>query len=163
MIRRMKETDLEDVMELYAGARAFMKRIGNGTQWKDSWPPREVIEEDLEKQRIHVLEEDGTILAVFMYVYGDHAEHDYDVMVSGEWLLDGPYGVVHRIAAREGSHAGRECLRWAIRESDGHLRIDTHKNNAAMIHTLRTLGFTECGIIRLSNGEDRIAFEIISA
>ena len=44
--------------------------------------------------------------------------------------------------------------------SKGHLKIDTHEDNAAMRHVLVSLGFSERGVILLKNGEPRIAYEI---
>ena len=147
-------------MQIYASARSFMKRIGNAAQWKDSWPPREIIEQDIADGNAYAVEAEGVLKGVFVCWYGEHAEPTYDEIYDGSWLSDGPYGVVHRIAAAEGSHAGRFALQWAI-EQYGHMRIDTHENNAAMIHTLNRLGFSRRGIIYLKNGEARIAFEVI--
>ena len=159
IVRQLREEDLDEAMEIYASARAFMKRIGNGTQWKDSWPPGEILEQDIKNGNAYAVEEDQALKGVFVYWYGDHAEPTYDQIYEGSWMQEGPYGVVHRIAAKEGSHAGRFALQWA-KEQCGHMRIDTHENNAAMIHTLEQLGFSRRGIIYLENGESRIAFEV---
>lgn len=160
IVRQLREEDLEEAMRIYASARAFMKRIGNGSQWKDSWPPREILEQDIRNKNAYAVEDSNTLKGVFVYWYGDHAESDYDQIFEGSWMQDGPYGVVHRIAALEGSHAGRFALRWAMKQC-GHMRIDTHENNKAMIHTLEQLGFSRRGIIYLKNGESRLAFEVI--
>ena len=159
IIRAMKEEDLPAVMDIYAGAREFMKRIGNPNQWRDSWPPRDVIEQDIQDGIGYVVEENGTICGAFACWYGDHPEPTYDRIYNGSWITEGPYAVIHRIAAIEGSHAGRYAIEQTI-DRYHHVRIDTHHDNAAMRHTLKRIGFTECGIIYLENGEERVALEI---
>ena len=57
IVRQLREEDLDEAMEIYASARAFMKRIGNGTQWKDSWPPREILEQDIKNGNAYAVEE----------------------------------------------------------------------------------------------------------
>lgn len=159
-IRLMETKDLPAVEQLYAEARAFMRRIGNGSQWKDSWPPRERIEQDITEQTGYVVEQYGELAAAFACWYGDHAEATYNTIYDGAWLSDSPYAVIHRIAAKENSHAGAHAIKWVI-EQYKHVRIDTHENNSAMRHRLFMLGFQECGRIILENGEDRIAYEYI--
>ena len=74
-----------------------------------------------------------------------------------------PYGVVHRIAARAGSGAGKFAIDWAFHQC-GHLRIDTHGDNLVMQKVLEGLGFTRCGIIYIEEDNDpRIAFEKVTA
>lgn len=159
-IRLLKTEELDEALVIYENARAFMRRIGNVNQWKDNWPPLEVLQDDIEKHQLYGVFHDDVLAGVFAYWYGDHAESTYDVIYDGEWQCDRPYGVVHRIAVVEESGAGKEAIRWAIRSANGHLRMDTHEDNAAMRHVLESLGFHQCGIILLTNGDPRIAFEI---
>jgi acetyltransferase, GNAT family len=39
------------------------------------------------------------------------------------------------------------------------LRIDTHKDNAPMLHNIRKHGFAYCGVIHTDNGSERLAFQ----
>ena len=159
-IRLLREEELDAAMNIYAGARAFMRKIGNKDQWGDSWPPRSVLEEDIQKKRLYAVTDDNELKGVFAWWYGPHAEDTYNTVYGGEWISEEPYGVVHRIAAAECSGAGKEAIRWAIKASKGHLKIDTHEDNAAMRHVLKSLGFSERGVILLKNGEPRVAYEI---
>ena len=102
----------------------------------------------------------STFSCIYAWNLAVYDAETYDVIYDGEWQCDRPYGVVHRIAAAEESGAGKEAIRWAIRSANGHLRMDTHEDNAAMRHVLESLGFHQCGIILLTNGDPRIAFEI---
>ena len=159
-IRKTQPSELSAVMDIYAHARKFMASTGNATQWGDSWPPRELIESDIAAGKSRVCVDGDRILAVFFYDFGENAEPDYDVIYDGEWLGNGPYGCVHRIAtSSEGTGAGRFCLDWAFRQS-GDLRIDTHENNKVMQHALTSLGFVYCGMVRVKEDTvPRMAFE----
>lgn len=158
-IRKGTAEDLEEIMNLYADARQFMVDTGNPRQWAArNWPPRSLIEQDIARGKCHVCEE-GVILAVFFYDYGHRIDPCYDVIAEGNWINDKPYGVVHRIAARAGSGAGKFCINWAFAQC-GHLRIDTHGDNKVMQRTLEKLGFQRRGIIYVQEDNDpRIAFE----
>lgn len=160
-IRKAEFADLPRLLEIYRAARKFMVEHGNPRQWAASgWPPDDRILKDIEEQRSFVCEEEGHIGAVFYYIFG--AEDPTYAEIEGSWLDESPYGVVHRIAT-DGSLKGAAefCLRWAI-EGSGHLRIDTHPDNANMLGLLKRLGFTQCGTIHVEEDRDpRYAFEII--
>ena len=40
VIRRSRPEQLDEIMEIYAGARTFMAEHGNPTQWGPPLPPR---------------------------------------------------------------------------------------------------------------------------
>ena len=161
-IRKTKVTDLDTVMDIYAAAREFMVATGNPRQWAArAWPPREKILGDIEQERSYVCLQGEEILAVFFYQYGHDIDPTYRKIVDGNWISDGPYGVVHRIAACAGSGAGKFCINWAF-DQCGHLRIDTHGDNRVMQKVLENLGFTRCGTIYIEEDNDpRIAYEKI--
>ena len=156
-IRELNESELPEALILYENARAFMRRIGNETQWRSGWPPESVLKEDIEKHRLYGVFEDGKLRAVFAYWFGRNAEPSY-CEIDGKWPDNEAYGVIHRIAAAEGSGAGKAALREGIEKSGGHLRIDTHEDNKAMRHVLESMGFRHCGIIYLPDGSPRHAY-----
>lgn len=163
-IRPTRSEELDEVMGIYAHAREFMAANGNPTQWGPTgWPPRELIERDIEAGDSYVaLTEDGRIAAVFYYVYGEDVDPCY-VQIDGAWLDPSAYGVVHRIASAQIARgAGRACIAWAI-ERSGHLRIDTHEDNAPLRGLLASLGFAECGTIHVMEDDmPRLAFEWVA-
>ncbi len=161
-IRKSTMTDLDTIMALYARAREFMVLTGNPRQWAArNWPPRELITQDIVRGKSYVCMNEEEILAVFFYDYGEDIDPTYRHIHEGRWIAEGPYGVVHRIAAKAGSGAGKFCIDWAFRQSN-HLRIDTHGDNRVMQKVLLGLGFTRCGIIYIEEDNDpRIAFEKI--
>ena len=42
-IRKATMNDLPDILAIYAYAREYMKEHGNPDQWKDNYPPLELL------------------------------------------------------------------------------------------------------------------------
>ena len=161
-IRHSTEYDLPRIMDIYAFARAFMAAHGNPNQWGPTqWPPEALIREDIRRGHSYVCESDaGDVIGTFFFIQGADIEPCYRNITDGAWLDDSPYGVVHRIAG-DGSQKGigAFCLNWAY-EQCGHLRIDTHGDNAVMQGLLKRLGFAHCGTIYVEEDDDpRLAYE----
>ena len=160
-IRHSRKEDIPRMMEIYAIARQFMADHGNPTQWGPSrWPPRELLEADIESGRSYVCEHEGRIVGTFFFDFGEDVEPTYGVIYDGACRYDGPYGVLHRVAA-DGSMkgVGKCCLDWAYAQC-GHLRVDTHGDNIVMQNLLEKNGFTRCGIIYIvKDPYPRIAYE----
>jgi hypothetical protein len=195
-IRPAVAADLPRLMELYAAARAFMRRRGNTVQWVGGYPSAELVAAGIAagEQRVLVTEECGTadaggggldygrnggglgyavsgdarstadvggserIAATFWFAPGP--EPTYARIEGGPgWLDDAPYGVVHRLAS-DGSvgGVGERCLGWALARC-GNLRVDTHESNAVMQRLLARMGFTRCGVVLMSDGTPRDAFQ----
>ena len=158
-IRRTTEEDLPRVLELFAGARAFMRQNGNPTQWGDSYPAPDLILEDIRSGGSHVCLDEGRIVGTFYFAPGP--DPTYSRIEGGSWLQDSPYSVVHRVVS-DGSRKGIAsfCLQWCAAQQP-HLRIDTHRDNIPMQKTVEKNGFVRCGIIFLANGSERLAYERI--
>ncbi|MEY8337226.1 GNAT family N-acetyltransferase [Lachnospiraceae bacterium 62-35] len=157
-IRRTEKKDLDQLMEIYEMARAFMAENGNPNQWGLSYPDRALLEEDVEEGNSYVCVDDGgEILGTFYFRIGD--DMTYHVIQDGAWLNDEPYGVIHRIAsaARSKGVAGF-CLNWCL-ERCTNLRIDTHRQNIPMQRFLEKNGFIPCGTIFTDDGTKRIAYQ----
>ena len=161
-IRKTTPEDFEQVMKIYARARDFMAQTGNPRQWGIThWPPEELIRQDIAQGDSYVCDENGRVIGTFFYRCGRDVEPLYCSIEEGAWKDDGPYGVVHRIAA-DGTvkGTGAFCLDWAYEQSGHHLRIDTHGDNKVMQNLLTKLGFVPCGTIYVEEDDDpRIAFE----
>ena len=156
MIRRAVPSDLPDILEIYAIARRFMAQAGNPDQWRDVYPPEDLVQDDIRQGFCHVCVLDGRIQGVFAAMCWD--DPDYQV-IQGAWLNDRPYGVVHRITSAPGTRGVASfCLAWCFAQC-GNIRIDTHRNNIPMQKTLIKNGYRVCGTIYLENGDERIAFQ----
>jgi len=155
-IRKTTLADLDAVMQIYAYARAYMQESGNPNQWFNNHPPQDVIEDDIQAGLSYVCEDDGQIAAVFYFNVEDEPTYNN---IDGKWLNTRPYGVVHRIARAPGAKgAGAFCLKWC-EAAHPNIRIDTHRDNAAMLRLLDKLGYVYCGIIWLENGDERLAYQ----
>lgn len=159
-IRKTTRTDLPELMDLFAEARVFMAEMGNATQWVDGYPSRAQIEEDMERGYSYVCEAQGEILGTFYFPPGP--DPTYIRIDGGAWLNDAPYHVIHRIATKGGTTGVASfCLEYC-KSLDAHIRIDTHRNNVPMQNFLKKHGFVYCGIIYLENGDERLAYQLIS-
>lgn len=141
-IRKAKAEDLDTVMDIYGRARQFMRNHGNGDQWGDSYPYREMVEEDL--GHMYLCVDRGQVGCVFYFAV--EQDGDYDT-IDGAWLDERPYGVVHRLASAGTVKGTAEfALNWAFART-GNIRIDTYKTNIPMQRLLEKCGFSLCGTI----------------
>lgn len=157
MIRPARAEDLPALTPIYDAARRFMAEHGNPTQWAATgYPDRQDLEEDLARKQLYVFEENGVLHGAFVLQFGEEPNYRE---IDGAWLSDAPYGTIHRVAS-DGAVPGLfdACLAFC-REKIGHLRIDTHENNAVMRHLITSRGFLPCGTIWVEDGTSRLAFE----
>jgi RimJ/RimL family protein N-acetyltransferase len=160
MIRKADKQDLQAIWEVYHDAQDFMRQTGNPNQWGNFYPTDEMLEGDIEHDRLYVIIREGLICGVFFFDLGP--DPWYALIDDGQWISDQTYGVIHRVAARKG-HKGifKECLDFAWGKIQ-HLRIDTHEDNKVMQHVLEKYGFQRCGIVYVHERKSpRIAFEKI--
>lgn len=162
-IRPARETELDAVLELRDRAREFMRSYGNTTQWPDGTPPRFRFENDLAGGHLYVVvaaedvdKENPELLGAMSIVPSPDPTY---AEIDGAWIGQEPYHSAHRVmVAKAGMGLGRRMLAWAY-ENFGHLRIDTHADNAPMLGCIAASGFTRCGIVIVEDGTERIAFE----
>ncbi len=155
-IRKATLAELDRIMMIYDGARSYMREQNNPTQWGGGYPSRELIREDIERERCHVCEEDGEILGIFYYAEEKDPTYAH---IDGTWQNDRPYGVLHRIAvAARGRGVASFCFEECFARCKN-LKVDTHRDNIPMQRALEKNGFTLCGTIYLENGDPRLAYQ----
>ena len=162
MFRGARHSDLEQILDIYARARKVMAASGNPTQWGDSYPPREMLEEDIDANRLFIYTVNGRLEAVFAFILGP--DPTYAKIEGGKWLNDTlPYGTIHRLASA-GHRKGvtDEVITWCLEHCES-LRADTHEDNKIMQRLLEKNGFARCGIILADDGKPRIAYQKLSA
>lgn len=145
-------------MAIYASARKFMQEHGNPNQWINGYPSEEYILQEINDKHSFVCEDgEGAIVGTFCFIIGE--DPTYAHIENGEWLNDAPYGTIHRIASN-GKEKGisERCIQWCYAQHNN-IRVDTHRENLIMQHILKKNGFKECGIIYVSNGTPRIAYQ----
>lgn len=159
MIRRAVNADLKSILNIYAGARKFMADHGNAGQWGESYPPVDMIEADLEAEKLYVIERESKLCGVFYFAVEE--DPTYGRIDNGSWKSDEPYGVIHKVAAAEGERGVvAECVAWC-KQTIGHLRIDTHEDNKVMQRAVAKQGFELCGTVYVRDGSPRLAYELI--
>ena len=158
-IRPATYDDVPVLLAIFYYARQQMIWDGNPDQWGDNYPSREQVEEDVQRGVSYVIEQDGGVCATFVFVEGD--DPTYDIIDDGAWLNDLPYGTIHRIAS-SGKIKGvfGYVLDWCT-ERCNNIRIDTHHDNARMLHLIEKYGFTRCGIIYTRDHSPRVAYQKI--
>ena len=157
-IRLTTYADIDALMTIFAHARVQMVADGNPTQWGDGYPSREQIESDIQRGVSYVVEHNGQPCATFVFIIGKDPTYAY--IEDGKWLDDTlPYGTIHRIASN-GEQRGvfHSVLNWCSVQCPN-IRIDTHQDNARMIHLIEQAQFTRCGIIYTRDNSPRIAYQ----
>ena len=146
-------------MELFTAAKGIMRSDGNMTQWEDGYPNEEIVRSDINKGGAHIVEREGRAVGYFALLPSPEPTYS---SIQGKWLDDAaPYFVIHRIASSSATHGiFQEIIEYAASVSPN-LRIDTHRDNRIMRHVIEKAGFTYCGVINLSDGSERLAFQII--
>ncbi len=161
MFRGARRSDLDEILKIYAHARKAMADSGNPTQWGSNFPPQELLEEDIDSNRLFLYLINGELEGVFTFILGP--DPTYARIEDGKWLNDTlPYGTIHRLASagrRPGVAA--EVITWCLEHCES-LRADTHADNKIMRHLLEKNGFTKCGIIHVADGTPRIAYQKMS-
>jgi len=157
IIRKAIRSDIDEVMEIYASARAFMREAGNATQWGSGYPTRQIIESDIDSECGFVVLENGEIVGAFFFRIG--IDPTYIKIYDGEWLSDDEYGVIHRIALKYRGRGIADFIYNHCFSIINNLKIDTHRDNLPMQKSLAKNGFKYCGVIYLENGDERIAYQ----
>ena len=168
IIRRSTEKDLDALMPIFDEARGTIAKLGID-QWQDGYPSREVIGDDIRRERSYAVEREGAVCGTFVLV--EDGEPTYDKIYEGHWLTgddSADYVAIHRVAiavAKRGSGISTAMIEFAADHARaagrGSLRIDTHEGNVVMRRMLEKNGFSYCGVIYLQSGASRVAYEKI--
>ncbi len=157
IIRPSNLQHIDAIMAIYDKAKEFMRRHGNPTQWREGYPPRDLIVAEISQGRHFSCFYGHDIVGVFSFIMGEDSTYGY--IEDGAWLNDAPYGTIHRLAS-SGVVPGiaGACIEWCAKRC-GNLRADTHRDNLVMQHILLRHAFVRCGIIYVQNGSKRIAYQ----
>lgn len=156
-VRKARHNELGAILDIYEGAREFMRKNGNPTQWGDGYPHPDTVKADISEGRLHVICENDELFGVFAFING--RDPDYDC-IDGEWLNSLPYAAIHRVASA-GKRGGMMaiCVEYCLNVCPN-LKIDTHADNLPMQRSLERLGFTRCGIVYIERAGERIAYQL---
>lgn len=158
-IRPATPEDIDTILRIIDEARTIMRESGNMTQWSDGYPSREIILSDIALDQAYVCTVGPETVGYFCFIKGDDPDPNYSVIEAGQWLDDLPYGVIHRLASgRQVKGIAQAAFDFAFSQINN-IRVDTHRENLPMQHYLKKNGFVYCGIIHVSDGTPRDAFQ----
>ena len=156
IIQTASLSDMENITQIYAQARAFMVSHGNPSQWGNNYPDKMQLLADISERKLYTLSDTHGIHGVFYFSI--ERDPTYEIIYDGSWHCDRPYGVIHRIAADGSGGILKAAVDFAAEKSD-YLRIDTHADNLIMQNALAKLNFEVCGTIVLADGSYRTAYD----
>ena len=86
MVRNAELKDLNEILRIYESARLYMKNTGNPSQWDDSFPPPSMIEADIRKRTLYIVERGRKICGVMEFHIGE--EPYYAILDEGAWRYE---------------------------------------------------------------------------
>ena len=171
MVRLANINDLDVVVEVINDAKKLFKSEGSD-QWQDTdnYPSRETMRTDLERNELYVKVIEEKVVGCV--VLSKLEEKAYEGIYDGEWLTNGHYMVLHRIAVRNGYYnkgIAKELLSEIIKvakESNAvSIKVDTKITNVRMMKLLQKVGFKVVGKIKLLRDgvidKERTALELV--
>ncbi|MGX7106307.1 N-acetyltransferase [Hutsoniella sourekii] len=158
-IRKAIYQDIPLILEIFAVGRQIQREVSGIRQWADGYPGPEMVEEDIQQGFAYVCVDDSDLpVAYFCLQTGIDP---YYQEIAGEWLNDGPYVTIHRVASNgQIKGAGRYCLTWVL-DHYSNVRIDTHQDNIPMTKLIESLPFSFCGVVTVADGTQRNAYQFI--
>ncbi|VTR40477.1 GNAT family N-acetyltransferase [Sphingobacterium thalpophilum] len=160
-IRKATQQDKGRIWEIIQQAIALRKEQGS-RQWQDGYPHEEVVQSDIDKGYGYVVEM-GTKIVGYVAIIFD-IEPAYTA-IEGQWLSDGKYVGIHRLASAQDPHikgVGTAIMKAVEEIAVGHevysIKVDTNFDNAGMLHVFDKLGYQYCGEVYF-RGAARRAFE----
>jgi len=158
-IRKSTPEAITEIMNCIDTARKLMRESGNNIQWTNGYPSKELMLESIEKGLNYLICNNNEIVATFDFIIDD--DPNYSFIENGNWLNDEKYGVIHRLASNgKAKGVAQFCFEWCFSQFPN-IRIDTHESNLPMQKVLEKLGYQKCGIIYVSDGTPRLAFQLV--
>ncbi|MGB5823776.1 MAG: GNAT family N-acetyltransferase [Proteocatella sp.] len=161
--RKSVESDAERILEILGMGRNYLKLQGID-QWQDEYPNLDTIYADIKEGVGYVGTIDDTVSGYLAIVFD--IDVNYNKIYNGAWLSDKPYGVVHRVAIDDnyrGQNIAYKMMDFAqmlaLEKGIEIMKIDTHRDNTVMQKLISKMKYNYCGIIYVSDGTQRLAYE----
>ncbi|ANZ65156.1 GCN5 family acetyltransferase [Secundilactobacillus paracollinoides] len=167
-LRQATQADLPSITSIIHDAKGFLKQQGID-QWQDGYPADDDLKNDIDEGITYVLVVDGTVAGTAALHQG--IDVNYLTIDDGEWQTGtlARYTAIHRIAVSShfrGQHLANRLMSGLITISSilGYrdVRIDTHPDNQAMQHVIKTSGFNYRGKVYMHDSKAlRYAYELV--
>ncbi|ASW73729.1 GCN5 family acetyltransferase [Chryseobacterium piperi] len=163
---KLRKAEIEDkniIWEILQQAIERRRKDGS-SQWQDGYPNQDTVESDIAKGFGYVLTVDGEVAIYAALIFNDEPAYS---TIEGEWLSDGEFLVIHRVAVFE-KFAGQGLVKKLFDHIEDFtktngvqsIKVDTNYDNIAMLKILEKQGYSYCGEVVLAGGV-RKAFEKI--
>jgi len=160
-LRLANISELDTIWVILQDAIAQRKRDGS-EQWQNGYPNKETVIKDIQENCGYVLVENESVVAYAAIIFD--IEPNY-AEITGQWLSNGDYTVVHRVATAEAvkgkgvaTHLFKLIEELSLSKGIFSIKVDTNFDNQPMLHILKKLNYTYCGEI-FFGGATRMAFE----
>ncbi len=131
-------------------------------QWQGKEPSFKTIENDIKNKHFYLLSDKHNLIGGAALLSKDDA---YDHLLSGSWLNQDPYQVIHRFFIHPQFHGkklgkilltGIEDIVW--QKGITNIRVDTHEKNSPMRGLLKSIGYLEVGRVNLPLAGERLVY-----
>jgi ribosomal protein S18 acetylase RimI-like enzyme len=124
-------------------------------QWDEIYPSREILEKDIEREEIYVIEVDGRVAGLI--VMNEDQSPEYVAMA---WAFAGRALVIHRLTIAP-AHQRRGLAsrlmdfaeEFATTQGYDCIRLDAFTRNPAAFNLYESRGYRNAGIVRFRKGE----------
>ena len=163
--RKASAADIPAIWEILQQAIQRRKKDGSN-QWQDGYPNLDVVKNDIDKGAGFFLTEGVAIAGYSAVLINDEPAYS---AIEGEWLTNGDFVVLHRIAISEkyiGKGLSKRILSFiedfAIAHNIYSIKADTNFDNPAMLKIFEDLAYVYCGEVYF-RGAARKAYEKVLA
>lgn len=160
-LRKATPSELPFIWEILQQAIQQRKQDGS-EQWQNGYPNEQTVYDDIANGYGYVLVENNVVIAYAAIIFGE--EPAYNV-ITGKWLTNDDYAVVHRVATSNAvkgkgiaTHLFKMIEDLCIEKKVYSIKVDTNFDNIPMMKIFDKLNYVYCGEIFFS-GASRKAYE----
>ncbi len=160
-LRKATPSELPSIWEILQQAIQQRKQDGS-EQWQNGYPNEQTVYDDIANGYGYVLVENNVAIAYAAIIFGE--EPAYNV-ITGKWLTNDDYAVVHRVATSNAvkgkgiaTHLFKMIEDLCIEKKVYSIKVDTNFDNIPMMKIFDKLNYVYCGEIFFS-GASRKAYE----
>lgn len=161
ILRKATASDANDIWNILQ--QAIEQRRNEGSdQWQNGYPNEQTVHDDIAKGYAYALVDNNVIIAYAAIIFGKEPAYE---KIDGQWLSNGDYVVVHRVATSNAVKGKGIATRLfellenlCLEKKVFSIKVDTNFDNIPMMKILDKLHYTYCGEIFFS-GAFRRAYE----
>jgi GNAT superfamily N-acetyltransferase len=138
------------------------RRQDGSEQWQNGYPNQQTVYDDITNGYGYVITDNNLIIAYAAIIFGIEPAYNE---ITGQWLTNGDYVVVHRVATSnsvKGQGVATKLFKLledlAIEHNVFSIKVDTNFDNIPMLKLFEKLGYSYCGEI-FFGGASRKAYE----